>query len=403
VDRQIDFDWNGASPAEGVSGKTFSVRWTGSIAAPAPGTISFGFTMAHCSTCDDAETIRVWLDGKLVDDFHHAVTHGRRAITPSFDLVFRDTKPHAIRIEYTHDAPLFGAGITFNWKPPLEALRVQAVEAAKNSDVTLAFLGLSPDLEGEEMPVHVEGFDGGDRTRIELPSAQQQLVSALAATGKPLVIVLMSGGAVALQGAAAKAAAILEAWYPGQAGGTAISDILFGDSNPSGRLPVTFYASTDQLASFEDYSMQNRTYRYFAGEPLYSFGYGLSYTRFEYTNGKLSTTNLSAGSTLKLSIDVQNAGERDGDETVEVYLIPKNQLGAPLRELVGFEKVQLPRGGTKTVEITIDARQLSLVDAIGHRSVRQGDYELYVGGGQPSQQGGVSLPFRIEGSTPIAP
>jgi beta-glucosidase len=253
------------------------------------------------------------------------------------------------------------------------------------------------------MPVHVDGFDGGDRTRIELPPAQQQLVSALATTGKPLVLVLMNGSAVALQGAAAKAAAILEAWYPGQAGGTAISDTLFGDNNPSGRLPVTFYASTDQLASFEDYSMQNRTYRYFAGEPLYSFGYGLSYTRFKYANGKLSTTRLSAGHALKLSVNVQNAGDRDGDEALEVYLIPKNQLGAPLRALVGFEKVQLPRGGTKTVEITIGPRQLSLVDAIGHRSVRQGDYELYVGGGEPSQESGVFLPFRIEGSAPVAP
>ena len=403
ADPQIDFDWNGASPAEGVSSKHFSVRWTGSITAPAPGTISFGFTMAHCSTCDDAETIRVWLDDRLVDDFHHAVTHGRRALTPSFNLDFADTKPHSIRIEYSHDAPLFGAGLTFNWKPPVEALREQAVEAAKDSDVIVAFLGLSPDLEGEEMPVRVDGFDGGDRTRIELPRAQQQLVSALATTGKPLVIVLLNGSAVALQGAVSKAAAILEAWYPGQAGGTAISDTLFGDNNPSGRLPVTFYASTDQLASFEDYSMQNRTYRYFPGEPLYSFGYGLSYTQFRYSNGKLSTDKLNAGNPLTLNVDVQNAGDRGGNETVEVYLIPKNQVGAPLRELVGFEKVELAQGEARTVEITIDPRQLSLVDAIGHRTVRQGDYELYVGGGQPSHECGVFLPFRIEGSAPVAP
>ena len=403
VDRQIDFDWNGASPAEGVSAKNFSVRWTGSVTAPAPGTISFGFSMAHCSTCDDAESIRVWFDGKLVDDFHHAVTHGRRATTPYFNLDFPDTQPHAIRIEYSHEAPLFGAGLTFNWKPQVEALCREAVEAAKNSDLTVALLGLSPELEGEEMPVHVEGFNGGDRTRIELPDAQQHLVSALAATGKPLVIVLMNGSAIALQGAANEASAILEAWYPGQAGGTAISDTLFGDNNPSGRLPLTFYASTDQLAPFEDYSMQNRTYRYFSGEPLYSFGYGLSYTSFKYSNGKLSTPSLNAGSPLTLKVDVLNSGERDGDETVEAYLLSKNMLGAPLRALVGFEKVHLVRGTSKTIEMTIDPRQLSIVDAIGHRSVRQGEYELYVGGGQPSHENGVFLPFRVEGSAPIAP
>ena len=403
IDRHIDFDWNGASPAEGVSSKSFSVRWTGSFTPPAPGTVSFNFSMAHCSTCNDAETIRMWLDGKLVNDFRQNATRGRHAATPSFDLTFKDALPHAIRIEYTHDAPLFGAGLTFNWQPPQDILRQQAVAVARDSDEVLLFLGLSPELEGEEMSVHVDGFDGGDRTRIELPQAQQLLVSALAATTKPMVLILMNGSALALQGAAHNANAILEAWYPGEAGGTAVSDTLFGDNNPSGRLPVTFYAATDQLPSFEDYSMQNRTYRYFTGEPLYSFGYGLSYTRFLYSNGRLSTTNLGAGSPITLNVDVRNAGERDGDEIVEVYLIPKNMVGAPLRELVGFQKVHLAKGTSTTVQITVDSRQLSFVSAIGHRSVRQGDYELYVGGGQPSPDAGLFLPFHIEGSTTIAP
>jgi len=253
------------------------------------------------------------------------------------------------------------------------------------------------------MPLHVKGFEGGDRTAIELPEVQMQLIDALAATGKPLVIVLMNGSALALGDAALKASAILEAWYPGQAGGTAIADTLFGDNNPSGRLPATFYASTSQLPPFEDYSMNDRTYRYFTGQPLYSFGYGLSYTHFRYSNGKLSTTNLKAGNSITVSVEVQNTGNSDGDETAEVYLIPKNIVGAPLRALVGFDKVHLSHGATTTIQLTIDPRQLSFVSPTGDRSVRPGDYELYVGGGQPSTASGVFLPFQIHGSTPVAP
>jgi beta-glucosidase len=406
TDRYIDFDWNGAAPVEGISSKSFSVRWTGSLTPPASGTIGFGFSMAHCSTCEDAETVRVWLDEKLVYTFNHPASRGRRAPTPPFELTFQDVNPHAIRIEYTHDSTHFGAGLTFNWKPPIKVLRDQAVAAASHSDVIVAFLGLSPELEGEEMPLHVDGFNGGDRNTIELPSAQQQLVTALAATGKPLVIVLMNGSALALQGAAQKAAAILEAWYPGEAGGTAIAETLFGENNPSGRLPVTFYAGTGQLPPFDDYSMKDRTYRYFTGTPLYEFGYGLSYTHFEYSGGKLSTSQLRAGAPLTVSVQVKNTGACDGDETVEVYLVPKAATSAspvPLRALVGFEKVHLRKDETKTVQSTIDPRQLSLVATDGSRSVQSGDYDLYVGGGQPSSQTGIFLPFHIEGSSPVAP
>jgi beta-glucosidase len=403
VDRHIDFDWNAAPPVEGVSDKSFSVRWTGAIKAPAPGKISFSFTLSHCYPCDDAETIKVFLDGKLISDFNHAATPGRDSSTTPFELTFDDTKPHPIRIEYTHDAPRFGAGLTFNWSPSVTVLREQAVATASKADVIIACLGLSPEIEGEEMPVHLQGFEGGDRTTIELPAVQQQLVAALADTGKTLVLVLMNGSALALQSAGQTASAILEAWYPGQAGGTAIAETLFGDNNPSGRLPVTFYAGTDQLPPFNDYAMKNRTYRYFTGTPLYSFGYGLSYTSFQYTAGKLSTVALQAGKSLEASAQLKNTGDRDGNETVEFYLIPKSIAGAPLRKLVGFEKVHLLKGEVKTVREVIDPRRLSIVSADGTRSVQPGNYELFVGGSQPSKDTGVTLPFHIEGSSPIAP
>jgi len=403
IDRHIDFDWNAASPVEGISDTSFSVRWTGFISAPAEGTIDFGFSLAHCSTCDDAETVKVWLDGKLVENFAHAPTHGRRAPTTRFTVTFNDVKPHPICVEYTHDAPHFGAGLTFNWNPPVEILREQAVAAAAKSDVIVAFVGLSPEIEGEEMPVRLQGFNGGDRRIIELPTVQQQLVTALAATGRPLILVLMNGSALALQSAEQVAAAVLEAWYPGQSGGTAIAETLFGENNPSGRLPITFYASTDQLPPFNDYAMKDRTYRYFTGVPLYPFGYGLSYTHFPYTSGKLSTVTLQAGHSLTVSAQVKNAGDRDGDEAIEIYLVQKNIAEAPLRSLVGFEKLRLRRAETRAVQFTIIPRQLSIVAPDGTRRVQAGDYELYVGGGHPSHNGGIFLPFRIDGSSAVEP
>ncbi len=403
IDHAIDFDWNGASPSPGLSGQSFSVRWTGAIAVPAPGTIRFGFAMAHCSTCEDNETVRVWLDDKQVYEFVHMPTHGRRAPTPPFALTFDDTRAHPIRIEYIHDSPHFGAGLCFNWEPPPGVLRDQAVSVARKSDVVIAFLGLSPEIEGEEMPVHVDGFDGGDRSAIELPVVQLKLVDALAATGKPLVLVLMNGSAIALQDAAHKASAILEAWYPGEAGGTAIARTLFGDSNPSGRLPVTFYASTQQLPAFDDYSMKERTYRYFTGMPSFPFGFGLSYTSFHYSNASLSSRMLRAGEPLEASVQIENAGDRDGDEAVEAYLIPKAKPGAPICALAGFKKIHLLKGEKQTVRLTIGPRQLSLVNAAGLRSVQPGDYEVFVGGGPPSTGLGVSMPFHIEGTKLIAP
>ena len=402
VDRAIDFDWNAATPDASITPAAFAIRWTGSIAMPVPGTFNFGFSMAHCSTCDDAETVRVWLDGKQVYEFVHAATHGRRAPTTRFDLTFADNRPHPIRIEYIHNSPHFGAGLSMNWLPPIAAQRAEAVRAAQSADAVVAFLGLSPELEGEEMPIHIDGFSGGDRTSIDLPRVQAELVTALAATGKPLVVVLMSGSALALPGSEQKISALLEAWYPGQAGGQAIAETLWGDNSPSGRLPVTFYASTAQLPPFADYSMQGRTYRYFAGRPAYGFGFGLSYASFAYAHAQLKgdpDTSLP----VTVSADVTNTSARDADEVVECYLIPKARPGVPLRKLVAFEKVHLAAGQTRTVSLVLDARTLSLVDAQGKRHVEPGDYTLFLGGSQPETSLGVSLPLHVERLVEVAP
>src|SRR5208283_103161 len=177
-----------------------------------------------------------------------------------------------------------------------------------------------PELEGEEMPVKLAGFSGGDRTSIDLPAAQEEFLKALATTGKPLVVVLQNGSALAVNWAQQNANAILEAWYPGEEGGTAIADTLAGDNNPGGRLPLTFYSSLSQIPPFEDYSMRGRTYRYFTGKPLYGFGFGLSYTSFAYKNLKIATSQVNAGNPVKVQADVRNTGAVAGDEVVELYL-----------------------------------------------------------------------------------
>jgi beta-glucosidase len=398
VDEQVDFDWNSASPVAGLQASAFGVRWTGTITPPKPGSYEFSFTLAHCYPCGDAEKVTVFLDGKQVSDQSVDAKDSRSSALQPFTLSFADAKPHALRIEYTHRAPLFGAGLSFNWKPSIEAERAEAVQMAKQADVAVVFVGLSPELEGEEMPVHVAGFDGGDRTSIELPKVQQQLLEAVAATGKPVIVVMMNGSALASKWAKDHAAAILEGWYPGEEGGAAIANTLAGDNNPAGRLPVTFYADTSQLPAFDDYSMAKRTYRYFTGTPLWGFGYGLSYSKFKWSNVKLSTDKLTAGDPLTLDADVENTSPVKGDAVSEVYLVPPASATAPRRVLVGFARTSLNAQQSQHIHVAIDPRSLSTVAADGKRSIEAGEYSLFVGGAQPGETGdGVSQKFSIVG------
>ena len=261
----------------------------------------------------------------------------------------------------------------------------QIRDSAGDADVIVFVGGISPSLEGEEMPVKTEGFSGGDRTSISLPKVQTEFMKELQAMGKPVVFVMMTGSALSVQWENANLPAIVNAWYGGQSAGTAVADVLFGDYNPAGRLPVTFYKSVDQLPPFTDYNMEGRTYRYFRGEPLYPFGYGLSYTTFGYSNLRVPSIS-PVGKPLTVSVEVTNTGGREGDEVVELYLKhPDMQGRTPIRALEGFERIHLGAGEKKTVRFTLTPRQLSVVKENGDRVVLPGKLEIYAGGCQPSE------------------
>jgi beta-glucosidase len=270
--------------------------------------------------------------------------------------------------------------------------QAQAVDLARNADATIAIVGITPQLEGEEMDTNAPGFFGGDRVDLDLPRPQQELLEALAVTGKPLVVVLTNGSALAVNWAQQNAAAVLDAWYPGEEGGTALGDVLSGDYNPSGRLPVTFYTGVAQLPPFSDYSMTGRTYRYFRGVPLYPFGFGLSYTTFSYSNARVDRSEIAATDAATVSVDVKNTGALAGDEVVELYVSHPGVEGAPIRALQGFTRVHLDRGEQKTVTFTLRDRQLSLVDESGKRHILPGQVDVWIGGGQPVGGRGQAIP-----------
>jgi len=237
------------------------------------------------------------------------------------------------------------------------------------------------------MNVHQEGFAGGDRTSLDLPKVQRTLMKDIVATGKPVVLVLVAGSALSINWASENIKAILAAGYPGEQGGNAIADVLFGDYNPAGRLPVTYYKSVDQLPPFDDYDMEGHTYRYFHKEPLYPFGYGLSYSKFEYSNLQIPEKQV-AGSPVKISVDVTNTGELDGDEVVQLYITDeKASTPRPIRFLEGFDRINLKKGATKTVEFELTPRQFSMINKANKRIIEPGWFTISVGGEQPGFSG----------------
>lgn len=263
-----------------------------------------------------------------------------------------------------------------------------------DADVIVFAGGISPALEGEELPTDFEGFRRGDRTSIELPAIQRELVKQLKASGKPVVFVNFSGGCVALEPEDSICDAVVQAWYPGQDGGNAIADILYGDYNPSGRLPVTFYRNDSQLPEFEDYYMAGRTYRYFKGQPLYPFGHGLSYTTFEYGQPQLTKNQIALGETAEVSVNVTNTGESDGDEIVQLYVRKPADWRGPIEALRGFKRVSIPKGATVSVSFPLDNDTFQWFDQDKERMTPQpGDYELLIG---PSSSTTKMIPLKVE-------
>jgi beta-glucosidase len=373
IDRSIDFTWWEDPAVAGMRVDSFSIRWRGVLVPPVDGQYMLG-VRAYGGA-------RLWFADSLLFD----ASDRHSVMTQSGSVSLKAGVAYAVCVEYWDRRA--DASVQLVWSPPAPNLKEEALAAAKSADVVVMLMGLSPRLEGEEMTVEVPGFKGGDRVDLGLPRVQEELIQAVAAVGKPVVLVLLSGSAVAVNWEAEHIPAILETWYSGQAAGTALADVLFGTYNPAGRLPVTFYKSADQIPPFSNYNMEGKTYRYFKGEPLFPFGHGLSYTTFTYGNLK-TPPSVRAGEKVSVSVDVTNSGKRSGEEVVQLYVTElEASAPVPLRALQGFRRVQLKAGETKTVSFTLTPRQLSLIDRQSKRIVEPGTVEISIGGKQPGFKG----------------
>jgi beta-glucosidase len=371
----VNLDLDRVAPDHRISTLNYSARWSGLFVPPAAGDYILHVNIERCWDCTTHDHFRLIVDDNLV-----IYNDGSKVEPNQVTLHATDITPHKLILELAHTGE--DEGINLSWEPPTAALLDEAVRATQNSSIIIAFVGLSPDLEGEALNVHLDGFDGGDRLTLALPSAQQTLLKRLETVNKPIVLVLDSGSAVALD--ATPFDALLEAWYPGEAGGQALANVLTGHTSPSGRLPVTFYRSVADLPAFDDYNMAHRTYRYFDGPILYPFGFGLSYTRFAYGPVHLSTRTLAAGQPITATVMLHNSGRVLSGEVAEVYVVPPQATGSPRLALSGFRRVQLNPDEHIKLTFTLTPAQLSFVDAAGNRTVSAGTYRVFIGGGQPT-------------------
>jgi beta-glucosidase len=356
VDRTLDADWGEGAPRDDMDPDDFSVRWTGAIRPSESGT----YVLALAGNMQ----YRLYLADSLVIQSAYGerpVEYADPRVSRPLSLELEAGRSYPVRIDATES---YGdAELEFLWAPPAETIETEAMDVAAEADVVVMVMGLTPRLEGEEMPVRIPGFVGGDRTSLDLPAPQQHLLERVVALGKPTVLVLLNGSALAVNWAQDHVPAILEAWYPGQAAGTAIADVLFGDYNPGGRLPVTFYRSVDDLPPFEDYDMAGHTYRFFEGVPLYPFGFGLSYTTFGYDELTVSADTLAGDGSMTISVDVTNTGARAGDEVVQLYVKHQgSRVTRPRKDLRGYQRVTLQPGETRTVQFRLPASALAYWD-----------------------------------------
>jgi beta-glucosidase len=380
----------GSLPAEAASVKPLAIHFEGMLTAPVTGDYNLGMAAAGF--------FRMKLDGK--------------SVTSSYGGNGEDAKLGRVHLEAGKPAKLevdsaFGFGndeikAKLMWSKVDLKPNPAAVAAANSADVVVAVVGITSELEGEEMQVDEPGFKGGDRTNIELPKPEEDLLEAVAATGKPLVVVLTNGSALGVSWAKAHASAILDAWYPGEEGGAAVAETLSGRNNPAGRLPVTFYKDVSQLPPFESYAMKGRTYRYFEGDPLYPFGYGLSYTSFSYSGLTPLSDVIAAGGSAAFEVTVTNTGTRAGDEVAQLYLEFPDVPGRPIRALRNFQRIHLEAGASQRVHFELQPRDLSMVTEAGNPIVAEGKYTVSVGGGQPGTGAQVlNATFNIKGTVTL--
>ena len=372
VDKQINFDWIGKPPLASMDEGNFSVTWSGYLKAPATGEFvldMYGNNQYELSI-EDKQLLKF--------NTEHGAEHKYISIAFKKDQLYK----MEIRFASFGTSPV----VKLNWQMPGIDYKNDALTIARRADVVIMCMGLSPRIEGEEMKIAIDGFSGGDRTKLKLPDVQENLVKEIVGLGKPVILVMVNGSAVAINWEEKNVPAIIETWYAGEEAGSAIADILFGDYNPAGKLPVTFYTSEKDIPDFDNYDMKGRTYRYFEGNPLYRFGYGLSYTTFAYSNF-VSRATYSTNKPFNLSATVINTGKYDGEEVVQLYIKDKNSsFSVPINSLKGFERIMLKKGEKKTVTFNLMPQDFSIIDNQGKELVEAGEYEISIGGGQPGKE-----------------
>ncbi len=381
VDTVLDDNWGDGAPRKDMDDDNFGVKWNGDITPDKSGLYQLGII----TTCK----VNLYLDDSLIANtsYHFRDEFNDPRLRKSVALPLRAGKKYRLRVEAGESYGDARVQLVWSIQQASTAgqLKAAALAAARQADAVVMCMGLSARLEGEEMDVDIAGFKGGDRTSLDLPKVQEDLIRAIAATGKPVVLVLLNGSALSINWEDQHLPAIVEAWYPGQAGGQAIADVLFGYYNPAGRLPVTFYQSLKDLPAFGDYAMAGRTYRYFKGKVLYPFGYGLSYSTFHYDSLRIDNPNPSNPTdSLRLTVQVKNTGPVEGDEVTQVYISALDaRVPVPIRSLCAFRRIHLQPGEERTLHFSVAPDAFTIIDDKMQRVHLPGQYAIAAGGDQP--------------------